>query len=129
MLFNIDGSKIDWIPHGDEYEMWTNRLTTEEFQAIKDELNSRVSEGEVHTSSWMPGCDWSDTVFQPIYDRACGQHEESAAKCFGLILWKVMMDRKGEAWCFGRYQKDGIPIEGLTYFRVRDFDHRCTSAD
>lgn len=23
-----------------------------------------------------------------------------------------------EAWSFGRYELDGIPIEGLTYFRI-----------
>ena len=78
----------------------------------------------VHTSSWMPGRDWSGTVFQPIYDRACGQDEDTAAKCFALILWEVMMKR-GEAWSFGRYEKDGILIEEMTYFRVPDLDHLC----
>ena len=124
MLFDIDRNKIDWIPHHAEYETWTNRLTKYEFKDIKDDLNSRVSEADVHTSSWMPGRDWSGTVFQPIYDRACGQHEESAAKCFGLILWEVMMKRD-KAWCFGRYEKDGVPIEGLTYFRVPRLDALC----
>ena len=125
MLFDIKkGSKINRTPRLAEYERWKNRLTTKEFQAIVDDLDSRVSEGEVHTSSWMPGHDWSNTVFQPIYDRACGQHRESAAKYFGLILWEVMMNRD-EAWSFGRYEKDGIPIEGMTYFRVPGFDHLC----
>ena len=45
-----------------------------------DELDSRVSADEVHTSSWMPNRDRGGAVFQQIYDRAWGQHEESAAK-------------------------------------------------
>ena len=117
----LDESKIERIPHRAEYEMWKSRLKTEEIQDIVDELNSQVSEGDVHTSSWMPGRDWSGTVFQPIYDRACDQHEESAAKCFGLILWEVMMNRD-EAWSFGRYEK----VEGMTYFR---FPATTTCAD
>ena len=126
MLFNIDSNKIDWIPYYAEYETWKNRLEQldpKAFQKIVDELNRRVNGSEVHTSSWIPGSNWSGTVFQPIYD-AC-LDEESAAKFFGLILWEVMMKRKGEAWCFGRYEKDGIPIEGLTYFRVPRLDPLC----
>jgi len=51
-----------------------------------------------------------------IYE-ACGEDEEMAAKCFGLILWVVMMERE-ETWSFGKYEKHGIPIEGLTYFKL-----------
>ena len=64
----------------------------------------------------MPGSDWSNTVFQPIYDRACGQHHGEAAKCFGLILWEVMMMRRGEAWSFGRYENDGFRLRGCRIF-------------
>ena len=127
MLFDIDTRKeINRIPHHAEYETWKNRLEQldpKAFQKIVDELNSRVSGGKVHTSSWIPGSNWSGTAFQPIYD-AC-QDQESAAKFFGLILWEVMRKRKGEAWSFGRYEKDGIPIEGLTYFRVPRLDTLC----
>ena len=122
MLFNLDEIEIDWIPHSAQYKIWKARLTTDEFKSIVDKLNSLI---EVRTSSWMPGHDWSNTVFWPIYDRACGQHHGEAAKCFGLILWEVMMMRRSEAWGFGRYKKDGIPIEGLTYFRLRALDPLC----
>ena len=125
MLLNLDKIKIDWIPHSAQYEIWKARLTEDEFKAIVDQLNSQIDGEEVRTSSWMPGSDWSNTVFQPIYDRACGQHHGEAAKCFGLILWEVMTMRRGEAWSFGRYEKDGIPIEGLSYFRLSDLDHLC----
>ena len=126
MLFDpkLNGNKIYSIPHSSEYEAWKSRLTKEQFQAVFDELDSRVSEGDVHTSSWMPGRDWSHTVFQPIYDQACGQDKESAAMCFGLILWEVMMKRP-EAWSFGRYPRNGIEIKGMTYFRLPGLDRLC----
>ena len=122
MLVDINKKPIEpicQIPHSKEYDVWKRQLAQLDptaFRTIFDELNRRVSGNEVHTSSWIPGRDWSGTVFQPIYD-VC-QDQETAAKFFGLILWDVMMNRKGEAWSFGRYEKDGIPIKGMTYFRV-----------
>jgi hypothetical protein len=65
----------------------------------------------------MPGSDWSQTVFDPIYSVACQCDEEAAGKFFGLILWVVVKDRP-DVWSYGRYEKDGIPIRGLTYFRL-----------
>ena len=118
MLVDINKKPIDQIPHSKEYDVWKRQLAQlhpTAFQTIFDELNRRVSGNKVHTSSWIPGRDWSGTVFQPIFD-AC-QDQETAAKFFGLILWEVMKKR-GEAWSFGKYEKDGIPIRGMTYFRV-----------
>lgn len=124
MLFTIDRKKIHRIPHLSEYKAWKSQLTPKQFQAVVEELDGRVSAGDVHTSSWMPGRDWSNTVFQPIYEQACGCDKESAAMCFGLILWEVMMKRP-EAWSFGRYPRDGIEIKGMTYFRLPGFDPLC----
>jgi len=76
-----------------------------------------ISGAEVHTSSWMPGSNWVGTEFQPIWEKACQKNVVSAAKCFGLILWEVMMEHP-EAWSFGRYKLNEIPIEGMTYFRI-----------
>jgi hypothetical protein len=46
---------------------------------------------------------------------------DASARFFGILLWQVMMDRP-EAWGFGRYEKDGAPIEGMTYFRLTEID-------
>ena|SRR5438874_331696 len=119
MLCSIDNptQPITYIPHEREYRIWRSRLTDPQYQAIVDKLNSMIGVGTVHTSSWMPGHDWSGTVFQPIWEHACLRNDEAAAKCFGLILWEVMMDHP-ERWSFGRFEKNNIPIEGLTYFRI-----------
>jgi len=65
----------------------------------------------------MPGSEWSGTVFHAIYENACECSESSSALFFGLIVWDVFM-RQPEWWAFGRYEKDGIPISGLTYFKI-----------
>lgn len=118
MLYSIESeSYIENIPHRVDYDRWKSRISDKDYQAIYDELNSRIAGSEVQTSSWIPGANWSGTVFQPIYEHACNYDETSAAKFFGLILWHVFM-KHHEVWAFGRYKLGEVPIEGLTYFRI-----------
>ena len=120
MLYSIDtGSYIREIPHREFYERCRVRLTDAQYQAIFDELDRRVDAEPIHTSSWIPGANWMGTVFQPILEIACHNDEEAAARFFGLILWHVMLER-AENWSFGRYEKNNIPIDGVTYFRIEN---------
>jgi hypothetical protein len=119
MLYSIDsGTYIDNIPHEKDFRRWAGRLSQSEYDAIVAELNDRISGGEIHTSSWIPGNDWSETVYDPIYRKACDNDEVESGKCFGLFVWVVLQQRRDDVWAFGRYQKDGIPIRGLTYFKL-----------
>lgn len=119
MLFSVDDqtTEITVLPYAKEFKAWASKLTDQEYEAVKAELRKRITGGEVHTSSWIPGEDWTETDFQPIYEKACGHNNEAAAKCFGLFLWEVMMEHP-DRWSFGRFEKGGVPIKGLTYFRI-----------
>ena len=118
MLYAIDScSEITNIPHCREFDRWRSRLSDLEYQNIIDDLNNRIEGTEIQTSSWMPGSDWYGTVFQPIYEKSCDFSETSSALFFGLIVWVVFMERP-EWWAFGRYENNGIPITGITYFRI-----------
>ncbi len=118
MLYSIESdSCITKIPHKADYDRWRAGLSDNEYEAIYNELNSRISGSKIETSSWIPGSDWTGTVFEPIYDKACQCNKESAGKFFGLILWHVVMEHD-DAWAFGRYKLGETPIEGLTYFRI-----------
>lgn len=119
MLVSIDGKVITKIPYRSSFDLLRKRLSDDEYQAIVEELNNRINSKQVLTSSWLPGSDWSGTVFFPIYSRACNGLVEEAGKFFGLILWVVMMNRP-EKWAYGHYQKNNIPIQGLTYFIVQE---------
>ena len=122
MLYSIDSeSYIKTIPHRKDYDRWRKDIRDEDYQAIYDELYSRISGSEIETSSWIPGSDWSGTVFEPIYFNACHEDEVASAKFFGLILWQVVLEHD-EVWSFGRYKLGDIPIEGLTYFRINKPD-------
>jgi len=125
MLYSIDTSqKITSIPHENEYKICLSRLSQDELEAIKDALNTMIDEDiakgtDIQTSSWMPGSDWENTPFQMIYEKAAKLDTVLSAKFFGLLVWVVFMERP-EIWSFGRFEKDGQPIAGLTYFRLRN---------
>ena len=117
MLYNVDGQLIKDIPHHEDYKRWRSRLSDSEYEAIVRTLNDRIDGDKVHTAGWIPGSDWEGTPFYPIYEKACLKDEVAAGFCFGLIMWVVMMERP-DAWSFGRYEIDGLPIQSLTYFKV-----------
>lgn len=117
-LYSIDTlQKITHIPHKAEFDAWCSRLTAGQKEAIRSELQAMIDGEEIHTSSWMPGNDWSGTVWQPIYTEACQYDTVASGLCFGLFVWEAFQNHP-EDWSFGRYEKDGIEISGLTYFRI-----------
>lgn len=105
------------LPHYKDFNRWRKGLSDEEFNLIIEDLNRKIDGDEIHTAGWMPGSDWQGTVYMPIYEKACGSDFEQAALFFGLLVWSVFMKRP-EAWACGRYEKEGIPIKSMTYFRV-----------
>src|SRR3954454_25085175 len=104
MLYSIDDpdTPITKVPHRRDYDVWKHRLSPPKLAKIIRKLNTMIDGDEVHTSSWMPGRNWIGTAFQPIWEKACLKNDEAAAKCFGLILWEVMMEHP-EDWSFRKF--------------------------
>lgn len=118
MLYSVDSQKyVTKLPHKNDFDRWRKRISDAKYNLIVDELNLRVDGDEIHTAGWMPGSDWNGTVFEPLYF-ACGQSIQAAGLFFGLIVFKLMMDRS-DYWGFGRYEKDGVPIQSMTYFKLQ----------
>jgi len=118
MIWDImENRKIDNIPHQSEFNTWIARLTEEEINSIKKEINSRINGQEIATAGWIPGNEWEKTPFQPIYTKACGNNREASAKFFGLIVWVTFMEHP-DKWGFGKYSNNNIPIKSMTYFKV-----------
>ena len=109
--------RIDRVPYQKEYRYLLSRMLPSEIAAIKARLNDMIDGTEIQTAGWMPGADWTGTPFQPIYEKAAHCDQTVAARCFGLIVWEVFMERP-EKWTSGRFEKDGEPIGSRTYFRV-----------
>lgn len=119
MLFaiNVGIHKITEIPHEKLYRTIKLRLDPDEFKAIEDELNKKISGKEVNTSTFLPGHNWFSTVYEPIYTKACRGNREVSAKFFGIVLWTILMKRK-DCWAFERYKIGNRDIKGMTYFRI-----------
>lgn len=112
----MSGKPIGKMPFADQYRRYMAAMTPEEIRAIKDRLNEMIDGTEIQTAGWMPGSDWTGTVFEPIYFKAANQSYTESAKCFGLMVWEVFMERP-EVWTSGRFEKDGEPIGCRTYFQ------------
>lgn len=120
MLYSIDKSKyVTMLPHKNDFIIWKSKLSINDYDAIIDELNNRIDSDEIHTAGWMPGSNWMGTVFEPLY-HACGKNVIVAAKFFGIIVFKVVMDRS-DYWGFGKYEKNGVPIGSMTYFKLKQY--------
>lgn len=116
MIYSLNAEKFLYsIPYIEQYNLCRANLREEDYEAITAHLNKFVEETQIQTSSWIPGANWEGTVFEPIYSDACFCDPNLSAKFFGQLLWEVIMNDE-KVWTFGRYEKDGIPIDGLTYF-------------
>ena len=109
--------RIDRLPYEKEYRYLLSRMLPAEIAAVKVRLNEMIDGSEIKAAGWMPGADWRGTPFQPIYEKAARCDETVAARCFGLMVWEVFMERP-EKWTSGRFEKDGEPIKSRTYFRI-----------
>jgi hypothetical protein len=88
MLVDLEKQLIRSVPHEKEYRYLLSRMLPAEIAVVKDRLNEMIDGAEIHTASWMPRKEDWTGPFQPIM------------------------------WSFGRFEKDGEPIRGMTYFRV-----------
>ena len=117
MLFDLEtGRRIEVVPYAADYARYMAAMDQREIEAIKTELNSMIDGTEIQTAGWMPGHDWTGTVFEPIYFKAANQSYDASARCFGLMVWETFMERP-EQWFSGRFEKDGEPIGSRTYFQ------------
>ena len=120
MLLDMNSNqRITTKPYPELMEIIESRLSSEELEEIYDALNAKIEGTEIQTSSWIPGSDWSNTAFEPIYSKGAQKNEDLAAKLFGLIVWDVFQ-RREECWYTGRFELDGKPISGRTYFRPQN---------
>ena len=116
-----DMKQITRVPHDRDNRPIINRIPPEQLQAIFDELNRLIDEvvdtpEELITAGWLPGSDWTGTVWDAIYVAANRDHSR-AAMVFGALVFETIMERP-EDWSLGKYQVDGRDIGSTTYFRI-----------
>lgn len=119
MLYSIDSGKyVKKLPHQKDFINWRSHLSDVDYDKIIQELDSKFSCQEVNTAGWLPGHDWTGTVYEPLY-YACGQNPKQAGMFFGLLVFDYLMNRMDTVWGFGKFEKNGVPIESMTYFELK----------
>ena len=120
MLYSIDtGKYITRIPHKSDFDRWMSKLSEDDYKKIKQELNSKINQKDINTAGWIPGHDWTGTVYEPIYE-ACGKNVTQSGMFFGLIVFDILMNSEDKVWGFGRFEKDGKQIASMTYFVLKN---------
>ena len=120
MLIDIEtGMVIEQVPFRREFDVLRSRLSNADFEAMVARINELIdaSGAEIATAGWLPGSDWTDTPFEPIYAIAARHDYQRSAMFFGQLVWYPVMTRP-EPWGSGRYQVDGRDIGSRTYFRL-----------
>jgi hypothetical protein len=137
-----DGSTHDVtrMPHSQEFDATWSLIPAADRTLIENEINGRldaliaspdpnwgsitntsIEGGRANPATGVRG-DWTGTVFQPIYEIACGMNEELAGMFYGNVWKKVIMDRP-ELWIGIRsdptFPQRGISLGGKTYFLDR----------
>ena len=117
MLSNIDDALVSEVWHKDFFNARKAELKDANYKEMIGKLDELVQEcmdrgDNVVVSSFIPGSDWRGSVWQPIYDDACGQDFEHSAMFFGLLVQKVLIDRE-EKWYFLKQDN----VKGMIYFQ------------
>lgn len=119
MLYSVDSGKyVDKLPHKDSFDAWMKKLPADKYEKIVDALSARIDLSDINTSSWIPGKEWA-IVYEPL-NKACQGNKEAAGHFFGLILFDLLMRRPEAVWGFGRFEKNGLPLPGTTYFILQN---------
>jgi hypothetical protein len=132
--------RVTELPYRAKFERLMTRVSPETQDAMEAEIHRRLDHLKDHPTYWgsitntsIEGSqpspvtgkrgDWTGTPFDPIFWEICGQSEEAAAKLFGLLWMKVLIDR-AETWIGVRntpehrptFPERGLTLPGMTYF-------------
>jgi hypothetical protein len=122
-LFAVDGTEkrnvpatraTDWTRWRTQLHQFDNAAEGIIRAALNQVFDDAATSGAVVYSSAIPGKDWTDTPYDPIY-KMLGD-ENQARLFFGLIVWDVAVHRP-DAWYFK--PKDEDEHEAGTYYFPR----------
>jgi hypothetical protein len=121
MLSSIEKNIINTVWYKKFFDASKQWLSNDEYQAMVDELNRIIQEKldnkeQVVVAGFIPGSDWSDTVWDPIYTKACASDFDHSAQFFGLLVCQVLIDRE-ETWYF---IKQEVAARSMIYFRPQE---------
>ena len=120
MLSSIEDNIVNAVWHKKFFDASKHWLSDDEYQAMIDELNIIIQKSiddnsDIIVAGFIPGSDWSGTVWDPIYTKACGFDFDYSAQFFGLLVCQVLIDRD-ETWYFIKQDV----ARSMIYFRPQE---------
>lgn len=109
--------KVDRFPYAEEFADLRKNISDEDYEKVVEEINKYIDSNDVITAGWIPGNDWTGTVYEPLY-HACGKNKVKSGQFFGQIVFKILMERTDAVWAGGRFEIDGKAIKSITYFKT-----------
>jgi hypothetical protein len=117
MLFNINDVEMRHVPHQQEYAEWMAQLSNVDHDAVVSAINAYIDPRDWFVSSFIPGQDWTGTVYAPLY-AACRQSKKHSGWFFGLICWQTVIYRT-DSWYFDEADSSFDGILGKKYWRKK----------
>lgn len=103
---------------GRRYQSILNGLTPADLEGVRSALDAKISGDDIHTAGWMPGSNWINTPYWPIYFGPAQQDFSWAGLMFGLMVWEAF-ERHPDDWLTGKFEINGVDIGSRTYWRRR----------
>ena len=101
---------------GHSYGLVCSRLSAGELSGVRLALDARIHGSRIETSSWIPGSDWRQTPYQPIFDKAARSNYDLSAMMFGLMVWEAF-ERHPDDWYTTRFSAGGEEDRFRVYFK------------
>ena len=115
MLISIDSGKVATkVPHKKDFDGWRKNISDEDYEKVVEAINEKIDASDINVAGWIPGHDWTGTVYEPLY-YACGKNVVQSGFFFGLIVFKTLMERTDYVWAFGRFDINGKAVKSMTY--------------
>jgi hypothetical protein len=130
MVYDANGHLLSNVWHPDDFEAWIEQLRQfsmfkthsrdKYYNQVYDALDEAAEDSNGWLmSSYIPGEDWTNTPYQPLYSCLGEAYDyeqwDCARKFFGLFLCKVLIQRGDEWDAFPKAEK-----EDGTLYRRRD---------
>ena len=74
-------------------------LSASDYQNVIDALNQKVDLSDINTSSWIPGNDWTGTVYEPLIMLV--EITKMPPVCFLINSFDLLMRREDAVWGLG----------------------------
>ncbi len=88
---------VTTLKNQQDFDNFMKKISAFDYQRIVKEINKYIDNNKKFAAAWIPGTDWTGTVYEPIAI-ACANNKTEAGYFFGLIVFDLLMNRRDKTW-------------------------------